>query len=148
MDQDFTYLDDYKEPIAKTVRAEIKAGLQPSFYIWETDQQVFQGSWPAYTIVYKVQTQEAMKDHHKDKSNAKGSVPFSTKDSKPSDKVRKNKKRKQYRDRRDFTNPTTRVNKAEVSGRKKKNISKITCYNCNKKRHFATKCLKSWKSKN
>ena len=37
MDQDTTHLDDYEELIAKVVRAEAKAGLQPSFYMRETD---------------------------------------------------------------------------------------------------------------
>ena len=33
IDQDASYLDDYKELIAKVVRAEAKAGLRPSSYI-------------------------------------------------------------------------------------------------------------------
>ena len=38
MDQDASHLDDYEELITKAVRAEIKAGLWPSFYVWETNQ--------------------------------------------------------------------------------------------------------------
>ena len=41
MDQDTIHLDDYEELVAKTVRAMAKAGLQPSFYVRETHQQVF-----------------------------------------------------------------------------------------------------------
>lgn len=33
INQDATYLDNYEKLIAKTVRAEVKAGLQPSSYI-------------------------------------------------------------------------------------------------------------------
>ena len=44
IDQDATYLDDYKELVAKVVRAEAKAGLRPSFYVQEADLQVFRGS--------------------------------------------------------------------------------------------------------
>ena len=33
IDQDATYLDDYKVLVAKAVRAEAQAGLQPSFYM-------------------------------------------------------------------------------------------------------------------
>ena len=44
IDQDATYLDDYKELVAKAVRAEAKAGLQPSSYMREADLQVLQGS--------------------------------------------------------------------------------------------------------
>ena len=38
IDQDASHLDDYEELVAKVVRVEAKAGLQPSFYIRETDQ--------------------------------------------------------------------------------------------------------------
>ena len=33
IEKDATYLDNYEELIAKAVRAEAKAGLQPSFYV-------------------------------------------------------------------------------------------------------------------
>ena len=41
MNQDATYLDDYEELVAKTIRAKAKTGLQPSSYMQETDLQVF-----------------------------------------------------------------------------------------------------------
>ena len=37
MDQDATHLDNYEELVAKAVRAEAKAGLQPSSYVREAD---------------------------------------------------------------------------------------------------------------
>ena len=40
MDQDAFHLDDYKELVAKAVKAEAKAGLQSSSYVQETNQQV------------------------------------------------------------------------------------------------------------
>ena len=40
MDQNTSHLDNYEELVAKLVRAEAKAGLQPSSYIQETNQQV------------------------------------------------------------------------------------------------------------
>ena len=46
MDQDTTHLDNYKELIAKTIRAKAKMDLQPSFYMQKTNQQVFQRSHP------------------------------------------------------------------------------------------------------
>ena len=71
IDQDATHLDNYEELIAKMVRAKAKAGLQPSSYMQETDQQVLQRSWPAHTTAHKVQTKEAVKNHYEDKSRAK-----------------------------------------------------------------------------
>ena len=41
MDQDATHLDDYEELVVKVVRAEAKTGLRPSFYVQETDIQIF-----------------------------------------------------------------------------------------------------------
>ena len=41
IDQNATYLNDYEELVAKTIRAEAKAGLQLSFYVQETNQQIF-----------------------------------------------------------------------------------------------------------
>ena len=54
MDQDASHLDDYEELVVKAVRAEAKAGLRPSFYIKETDQQVPWGNRAAHTIAHKV----------------------------------------------------------------------------------------------
>ena len=133
MDQDASHLDDYEELVAKAVRAEAKAGLRPSSYVRETDQQVSRGNRPAHTIAHKIQTQGAMKDHCRDKSKAKASVPTLTRNSEPSNKARKDKKKKQHKAKRDST-PATGVNKAEVGDhRAKKDISEISCYNCNKK---------------
>ena len=78
MDQDSSHLDDYEELVAKAVRAKTKAGLQPSSYVRETDQQVSRGNRPAYNTGHKVQTQGAMKDYCGDESKAKASVPTST----------------------------------------------------------------------
>ena len=55
INQNATHVDNYKELVAKTVRAEGKAGLRPSSYVQKTDIQVFRGSWLAHTIAYKVQ---------------------------------------------------------------------------------------------
>ena len=37
MNQDAIHLDDNEELVANVVRAEAKVGLQPSFYVRETD---------------------------------------------------------------------------------------------------------------
>ena len=54
MDQKASHLVDYKELVAKAVRAEVKAGLRPSFYVQETDQQVTQRNRPVHTNAYKI----------------------------------------------------------------------------------------------
>ena len=155
MDQDNSQLIDYEELVAKAVRAEAKAGLRPSSYVRETDLSCLRGNRPAHTTAHKVQTQGAGKDHRGDDSKAsKGSASTpasaSIQDSEPSDKAKKDKK-KNWRGKRDFrepkdsTTPAFGVNAAEVGrgGQRRKNkkdISGVTCYNCNKKGHFLNKC--------
>ena len=148
IDQDASHLDDYEELVAKAVRAEAKAGLRPSSYVRETNQQVSQGNRPAYTTAHKVQTQGAMNDHCGDESKAKASMPTFTQNSEPSDKSRKDKKKKQHKAKRDSI-PATGVNKAEVGDhRAKKDISESSYYNYNKKGYYSNKCPEPRKSKN
>ena len=54
IDQDTSCLDDYKKLVAKVVGAEAKAGLQPSLYIREIDQQIFQKNRPAHIVAHKL----------------------------------------------------------------------------------------------
>ena len=91
-----------------------------------------------------------MKNKYGNKSKAKSSMPASTKNSEIFDKAKKNKKGKQHKNKQDFTNLAIGVNMTKVGDKKKrkKDVSEIICYNCNKKKHYITKCLESQKSKN
>ena len=55
-----------------------------------------------------------------------------------------------FKDFKDSTTPATGIYVAEVKEKKtrKKDISKVTYFNCNKKGYFTNKCLKAQKSKN
>ena len=44
IDQDNSQLINYKELVAKAMRAEAKAGLRPSYYVRETDLSYLQGN--------------------------------------------------------------------------------------------------------
>ena len=155
IDQDNFQLIDYEELVAKAVRAEAKASLRPSSYMRKTDLSCLRGNRPAHTITHKIQIQGAGKDHCRDDfkpSKGSASTPASafTQDSEFSDKARKDKKKKYYRGKRnsrelkDSTTPASGVNVAEVGGkgrrRNKKDVSEITCFNCNKKEHYSNKC--------
>ena len=152
IDQNDSRLIDYEKLIAKAVRAKAKAGLRPSSYIRETDLSCLQGNRPAHTTAYKVQTQRVVKNHRGDdfkasKGSASTPVSASTQDFEPSNKVKKDKKKKYWQGKRDSkkpkdsTNPAFGVNAAEVRSkgrrRKKKDVSEIICFNCNKKRHYS-----------
>ena len=153
MDQNVIHLDNYKELVAKAVRVEAKTSLQPSSYIRETDIQILQRSRPIQTTAHKVQMQEASRGDDFKVFKA----PASTQKSELSDKARKDKKKRHYRDRRDFREPknsttsASKVNAVKVGNkrrRNKKDLSGITYYNCNKKRHFADKCPEPRRLKN
>ena len=75
MDQDNSQLIDYKELVAKAMRAKAKAGLHPSSYVRETDLSCFRGNRSPHTTAHNVQTQKAVKDHCGDDSKtSKGSA--------------------------------------------------------------------------
>ena len=79
MDQDDSQLINYEELVVKAMRAEAKAGLGLSSYLWEIDQNCLRGNWPAHTTAHKVQTQRVGKDHCEDDSKAsKGSASTPT----------------------------------------------------------------------
>ena len=148
IDQDAFQLDDYEELVAKTIKTKAKVGIQPSFYIWETNQQVPRGNWLVHTIAYKVQTHGAIKDYCKNNSKAKAFILTSIKDSKPFDKARKDKKKKQHKAKQDLT-LAPEVNKAEVGDHKKwkKDVSEIIYYNCRKKKTLFGQLPKALKVK-
>ena len=158
MDQDATHLDDYEELVAKAVTAKVKAGLQPSSYIQETDIQILQRSRPAHATVQKVRTQRAMTcgDKSRDKSPASTPASASIQDPESSDKTRKDKKKKQHRDKKDSRESrdtsASGVNAAKVGDkkrrRKKKGPREITCYNCNKLGQYTDQCSEPQKPKN
>lgn len=66
-------------------------------------------------------------------------------------------KKKQHKDKRDFreprdsTSPTAKVNMAKVGNKKRKNkrdISEIMYYNCNKEGHYSDKSAEPRRLKN
>ena len=142
IDQDVSHLDNYEELIAKAVRADAKVSLQPSFYIRETDQQVPQRNQLAHTNIQKIEIQEVMKDHYEDKSKTKAFAPTSTQNSEPSDKARKNKKKKQHKAEQEDSTLVNRVNVAQTGEprqkrKKLRDLSMVTCFNYDKKAHYA-----------
>ena len=153
IDQNAIHLDDYKELVAKAVRAEAKTRLQPSFYMRKMDIQILWGSWPTHTTAHKVQMQGGM-NCGEDFKASKAPASTSIQDFNPSNKAKKNKKKKYRKDKRDSKKPkdaitsAIEVSKAEISSKRKKDVSEITYYNFKKKGHYAINFLKSWMSKN
>ena len=77
----------------------------------EIDIQVLWESRFAYPTVHKVQIQEAI--NHRDDSKA-SKTPISTQEFEPFNKARKNKKKKQYMDKKNSRNSTMSASKVNM----------------------------------
>lgn len=77
-------------------------------------------------------------------------MSISAQNFKSSDEGKNDKKKKQQKNKQDSTNLATGINaiKTDNIKMKKKNVNKIMCYNCDKKKHYTIKYLKPQKPKN
>ena len=161
MEQRGRELNSFKELVKKAVNAEAKAALQLRSYTRKTDQHCLQGSRPSAA---KASTQsQPMKDPRVEKpkkpQESKASALQRSDSAKTSEQARKKKKKKDkqhWGQKPQNSAPATRVNSTttsvghlSASGRSQpqKDLSQIICYNCNKKGHYATKCLEPPKAK-
>ena len=162
MEQRRRELDSFEELIKKAVDAEAKAALRPRFYARKTDQHCLSDS---QTSAAKASTQgQPMKDPRvKEPMKPKESkVPApqrsdSIKTSEQAWKEKKKKDSKYYGRKPQDSTLATGVNSTNTSGgyssdsgrfQPQKDFSQITCYNCNKKGHYANKCPEPCKVKN
>ena len=139
---------DFEEMVQRAVNAEAKAGLRSSSMVRDSDIRCPRGHRPSNSTAAKVQTQ-GTKDSHPEEPKAKETRPASSRAeaSEPSEQARKEKKRKRHPERRDKKEqtPASTANATEVQQKKKKknrdrDVSEVTCYNCNKKGHYANTC--------
>ena len=161
MEQRGRKLDSFKELIKKAVNAKAKAALRPRSYARKTDQHCLQSSWPS-TAKASIQSQPMKGPRFKkpkskpQKLKAPALQRFNNAET--SEKAQNEKKKndwKHWQSRRSdnessrataATRGNTTNNSAKGS-RTQKDVSQIMYYNCNKKRHYATKCPKPPKSK-
>ena len=152
MEQRGRELDSWEQLIEKTIEAKAKAGLQPSFILREIDQRCPRGNRLAHTTAAKSQASaSSARDPRTKPSTKKALAPDKPPDSSRTEhgetsdkKVRKKKKKKQRHKNveqagKDST-PATGVNASSIAVGKtshRKDPSLITCYNCNKKGHYA-----------
>ena len=140
---------DFEEMVQRAVNAEAKAGLRSSSMVRDSDIRCSRGHRPSNSTAAKVQTQ-GTKDSHPEEQKVKETrpAPSRAKASEPSEQARKEKKKKRHQERRDKNQtPNSTANATEVQQKKKKknqdrDISKVTCFNCNKKGHYASICTK------
>ena len=162
MEQRGRELDSFKELVEKAVDAEAKAALWPRSYARETDQHCLRGSQRSTA---KANTQgQPMKDQRVEEpkcklQESKASAFQRSDNAKTSKKAWKEKKKNDRKHRQfrrsddEFPSATTATggnttNNSAGGSRPQKDVSQITCYNCNKKGHYATKCPEPPKAKN
>ena len=137
---------DFEEMVQMTVSTEAKAGLRSSTMVRDSDIRCSRGHRPSNSTAAKVQTQGS-KNSHPEEPKVKEVRPTRAEASKPSEQARKEKKKKRHQERRDKDQtPASTANATEVQQQKKKkknrdrDISKVTCFNCDKKGHYASTC--------
>ena len=148
-------LDSFEELVEKAIEVEAKAALRPGFYARETDHRCLWGSYPTFIAKIKDPKPEDPKSRPQE---MKASNFQHSKNTKTSEKVRKEKKKNWYWEKRDKkdkkkdTTPATEENAINIGdGQRKKNqpiadASNVTCYNCDKKGHYTNTCPKPSKN--
>ena len=145
-DQAFT---SFKEMMQKVVNAEAKVGLRSSTKVWDLDACCPRGHRPSHNTSSKMQTQGSKDSFCPKKTKPKDlkSAPSRDNAAESSKKNNKKDKKKRFRgqrwkhtgERKEQT-LATNVNTINVSKKKKKrrDVNKITYFNCDKKGHFAS----------
>lgn len=141
--------DSQDNLVKKTVAIEAKTSLQSSYYNCDMDKYCPKSNYRSYTTLSKPQLGQKFCDKSLNKiqthqaQNKLTLSNFLRPDSGKTfgKKVQKEKKKKYCQDHKnDSKTPATNVNADNiVSGRAPKNLSHITCFNCNKKGYYVNK---------
>ena len=159
MEQQDRESTNFEEMVQRAVNAEAKVGLKSSTIVQDSDIHCSRNHRPSNSIVSKVQTQEtSAKEPCPKQSRPKEAKPAKRKASalprtnatesleqEKKDKKDRQDKKRRFREKKERSDILATDNNAiDASKKKKKNrdrdTSKITCYNCNKKGHFANTC--------
>ena len=141
---------DFEEMVQRAVNAEAKAGLRSSTMVRESDARCPRSHRPSYNTSSKVQTQgttakepRTKESRPKEAKSTDGKAPAPPRSDKLAKPNCKKKKREWLKKKKDST-PATEDNAIEAQKKKRTpgNTSQVTCYNCQKKSHFANKCPK------
>ena len=136
--------DSWEEAVKKAVNAEAKALLQSSSSIRNMDSRCPRGNRPAR----KEEKDSGGKNKSTDSPSAdtpSGKQSSSTQQTssakKDQDHQQGGSRRRegQQRQGRGHDSPATGVNATAVK-KEEKDLSQVECYNCHRKRHYATKC--------
>ena len=141
-----------KEMMQKAVNAEAKADLKSSTMIWDSDVHCSRGHRPSHNTSLKMQTEGSKNSSRSKKFKPKDPkpAPSCNDTAEPAKKENKKEKKKRLQKRRREQNKQTPVTsdntKAPKNNKKRRDPSKITSFNCNKKSHYASNCTKPLKN--
>ena len=136
---------NFEEMVQKAVNAKAKAGLRSTTMVQDLNIRCPQGHRPSNNTTSKMQTQgTTVKDSFRPeepKTKDPKSVSPCDDPAEPAKKEDQQKrlKRRQERTRELKKTPATGDNTIDAAKKKKKrDTSKVTCLNCNKKGHYAS----------
>ena len=153
MEQQDQASTSFEEMVQRAVNAEAKVGLRSSTMVWDSDTCYPKGHRPSHNSSSKVQTQGSKDSSRPKKTKPKDPKSALSRDNAAESPRKGNKKDKKKRFRsqkqehtkeRKEQTPATNVNTTDVSKKKKKrrDVSEIMCFNCDKKGHFASNYTK------
>ena len=139
----------FEEMVQRAVNVEAKAGLRSTIMIQDLDIRCLWDHHPSNNTASKVQTQgTAAKDSsllEELKTKDPKSISLHDKLAEPAKKENKQKKFKRQWERTREPKETPAIDNNTVDAAKKKkkrDTSKVTCFNCNKKGYYASNCTK------
>ena len=139
--------------VQKAINAEAKVGLRSSTIVWDLDAHCPRDYHPSHNTSSKVQIQGSKDLSRPKETKSKDPKSALSRDNvveSPKKDDRKDKKKRFWGQRQEYTEerkeqtPATNVNTINVSKKEKKrrDVSKITYFNCNKKGYLANDCTK------
>ena len=139
--------------VQRAVNPEVKAGLRSSSMVRNLDACCPRGHRLSYNTFSKVQTQGSKNSSHPKEiksKNLKSALSHDNVAELPKKDNRKDKKKRFWVQKQEYTGerkeqtPATNVNITNISKikKKKRDVSEITYFNCDKKDHFASNCTK------
>ena len=143
---------DFEEMVQRAVNAEAKTGLISSIMVWDLDACCLRGHRLSHNTSSKVQTQSSKDFSRSEKPKSKDSKPALSCDNaaEPAKKEdRKDKKKKLRNCRREQSEQTLATGdntEAPKKKEKRRDPSEVTCFNCDKKSHYANNCTKLLKN--
>ena len=140
---------NFEEMVQRAVNVETKAGLKSTTMVQDSDIHCPQGHSPSNNTTSKMQIQgTAVKDSSRpEEPKTKDPKSVSPRNN-PAEPAKKEDKQKRFKYRQECTKepketPATIDNTVNAAKKmKKRDTSKITCFNCNKKGHYASNCTK------